>query len=194
MQTLPESPLLGVQSICLCYGLHYGEHDPCFAPQPFNFTLAPHLALISYPGLLDTNVLWVSPTEDKFEPIAGHRLSPVPLGHISSDLVSLLEREFLDILASPDSKVAKGDRKGNEYCTRIRILISRLVAPTTFQQAVMTWRLVQQNCLELRALVVWLSAVKPTFTGEHAWKTRRQTLQLVAPLPVSGLRRNGIGC
>ncbi|KAE9389077.1 hypothetical protein BT96DRAFT_1003611 [Gymnopus androsaceus JB14] len=158
-------------TIRLCHRLHYGEHDPYSAPQPFNFTLAPHLALIPYPGSLDTITLWVCPTDEEFEAIAGHKLSPVPLGHIRRDLVAHLEKEFFEILANLDSKASKAHPKGKEYCTRIRILLSRLLSPATFQQALMTWRLAQRNCLELHTHVVWLSKVKPMFMSEHAWET-----------------------
>lgn len=168
---MPESTLLGIQTIRLRHGMYYGEHDPCFTPQPFNFSLAPHLALIPYPGSLPTITLWVCPTEDEFEPIAGHRLSPIPLGRFSKELVALLEKEFLDILANSDSKASKGDPKGREYCTRIRILINCLLLPATFPQALMTWRIAQRNCLELHAHVLWLSKVKPTFTVEHPWQS-----------------------
>ncbi|KAE9387635.1 hypothetical protein BT96DRAFT_1004919 [Gymnopus androsaceus JB14] len=171
MQTLPESSLLGIQTIRLHHGLHYGKHDPCFAPQPFNFTLAPHLALIPYPGSLDTITLWVCPMDEESEAIAGHKLSLVPLGHIRRDLVAHLEKEFFKILANPDSKASKAHPKGKEYCMCIRILLSHLLSPATFQQALMTWRLAQRNCLELHTHVVWLSKVKPTFTSEHAWET-----------------------
>lgn len=97
---------------------------------------------VHFSSLIRT-ALWVCPTDDKFEPIAGHRLSPVPLWCTSSDLVSHLEWEFLNILASPDSKATKGDWKDNKYCTCIRILFSHLVRPAIFQQAVITWRLIQ---------------------------------------------------
>ncbi|KAE9386867.1 hypothetical protein BT96DRAFT_948799 [Gymnopus androsaceus JB14] len=144
MQTLPESSLLGIQTIHLCHGLHYSKHDLCFTPQPINFTLVPHLALIPYPGSLDT---------------------------ITLDLVALLEKEFFEILVNLDSKALKADPKGKEYCTCICILLSCLLSPATFQQALMTWRLAQRNCLELHAHIIWLSKVKPTFTSEHAWET-----------------------
>lgn len=171
MQTLPESSLLGVQNIRLRLGMHYSEHDPCFAPQPFNFSLAPHLALIPYPGSLHTITFWVAPTEDEFELIDGHKLSPVPLGRIDENLVSLLEKEFFDMVANPSCSVSKNHPKGKEYATRIRLLLGRLRAPATFQQALMTWRLAQRNCLELHAHIAWLTEVQPTFTAEHAWKT-----------------------
>lgn len=171
METLPSCSLLGVQNIRLRLGMHYGEHDPCFTPQPFNFSLAPHLALIPYPGSLDNLIYWVSPTEEEFELIAGHKLSPLPLGRIDANLVTLLEKEFFDMVANPASKLSKDHPKGKEYATRIRLLLARLRAVATFQQALMTWRLAQRNCLELHAHITWLTEVQPTFTREHAWKT-----------------------
>lgn len=172
MNVLPESSLLGVQNIRLRQGLHFGEHDPCFAPQPFNLSLAPHLALIPFPGSMDTNILWVCPTEGEFEPIAGHALSPLPLGRIPEPLITMLERCYLDMVASRKSAASNAHPKGREYWTRIRILISRLRSPATFQQAVIVWRLTQRNCLELNAHITWMSDIKPIWGTEHAWETQ----------------------
>lgn len=171
MKVLPESTLLGVQNIRLREGLHFGEHDPCFAPQPFNLSLAPYLALIPFPGTLDHKIFWVCPTEEEFEPIAGQRLSPVPLGRISESLVTTLEKCYLDMVASPRAAASKNDPKGREYRTRIRILSSRLLSPATFQQALVVWRLIQRNCLELHAHITWTADIKPIWGTEHAWKT-----------------------
>lgn len=171
MKVLPESSLLGVQDIRLREGLHFGEHDPCFSPQLFNLSLAPHLALIPFPGTLEHNIFWVSPTEDQFEPIPGQCLSPVPLGRITEPLMTMLERCYLDMVAAPKALAAKNDSKGREYRTRIRILSSRLLSPATYQQAVMVWRLIQRNCLELHALITWMADIKPIWGTKHAWKT-----------------------
>lgn len=171
MQVLPESSLLGVQNIRLREGFHFGEHDPCFAPQPFNLSLVPHLALIPFPDSMDTNILWVFPTEDEFELIPGHLLSPIPLGRISQDLITILEKCFFDMVASQKSPMSNAHPKGREYRACIRILISRLLLPATFKQAVMLWRLTQHNCLELHAHISWMADVKPSWGTEHAWKT-----------------------
>lgn len=172
MGVLPESLLLGVQNIRLREGFHFGEHDPCFALQPFNLSLAPYLALIPFLGTLEHKILWVCPTEEEFEPITGQRLLPVPLGRISESLVTVLEKCYLDMVASPRAAASQNDAKGREYRTCIRILSSHLLSPSTFQQAVIVWRLIQHNCLELHAHITWMVDIKPIWGNEHAWKTQ----------------------
>lgn len=170
MDKLPDS-ILGPQNIRLRQQLHYGTHDPCLVPQPFN-TLTPHLPLIRFPGgpQMTTMIFWFLPPEEEFEAIDGHKLSLTPLGRISSHYLSQLKHQYHEILtsATSSSSSVNGHPKIREYRTRIRVLFDRLTTPATFQQASMLWRLAQCNCLEMEAKIIWLRDVQPTFTVENA--------------------------
>jgi hypothetical protein len=153
--------LLGIQNIRLRKELHYGEHDPCFSPQPFHEE-TPHLPLIPFPGSSEgaTDVLWVIPSEDDFEPIAGQTFSPTPVGLISKNCIDQLDVELTRIsnrtsIPPRPSSSSTGeddhanprqpstDHKVQTYRTRIRYLLQRLWAPSVYNEAVMMWRIAQ---------------------------------------------------
>lgn len=173
-------PLLGVQNICLHQALHYGKHDPCYMPQPFN-ELTPHLLCIPFPGTGCTMTVWLLPSEESFEAELGHQLSQNPLGHLPNTFVDQLSDTYgLTVLhltahsSGPDapSPVSiNSDSKVKEYQAHFRYLLSQLNSPATYSEAIMTWQIAQQILLELDARITWLQDIAPKFSGPHsAWE------------------------
>lgn len=179
MDTMPPHLFLGVQNVRLRRELHYGEHDPCLAPQPFDLSTA-HLTVIRFPGSAPstatpgdgyTTILWARPSETDFEPIAGQTLSENPVGLMSSNLIEQLEKEVEDIyrrLSSPRNPAA--DPKVKEYRARIRYLLARLRSPSVSSEANMIWSIAQRVALELDARITWTVHVEPFWEKATAWK------------------------
>lgn len=169
MSTIPDINV-GPQNIRLRRQFHYGEHDPCLSPQPFDLRV-PHLILLRFPGGGDnsTTIWWTVPSELEFEPIDGHKLSSEPLGFLPKHYVDTL-KSMSDSLVPSDAK-STTDSKVKEYRSRIRYLFTRLSTPSTYPEALMVFRLIQRVCLELEAQIQWLSSVKEEFNKPHAWKT-----------------------
>lgn len=173
-------PLLGTQHICMRRQLHFGEHDPCLAPQLFD-ERTPHLTCIPFPGSTDNNILWMLPSENDFEPIEGHKLAKDPIGHLPQHLLDHLNDEYTRILlglgaGARDSSSLKtsvsaaNDPKVKEYRSRIRYLLSHLQSPSKFGEALMVWHIVQCNCLELDARITWIQSIALKFRAPSVWK------------------------
>lgn len=174
MTTMPHLPF-GNQNIRLRRQLHYGEHDPCLVPQPFNIN-ARHLSLIRFPGGdTDTTIFWTYPSELEFEPIDGQRLSDTPLGRIPSSYTDTLNQLFHQLTISSASSTyasdVSNDSSVKDYRRRYRSLVARLQHPATLTEALATWRLAQVNFLELEARILWLTSVKPIYMVENSWET-----------------------
>lgn len=163
-------PLLGTQRIRLRKQLHFGEHNPSLCPQPFNIHTA-HLTLIQFPGPSEfvSDILWRTPGGDEFELITGHTLSNFPLGRIPSKYLMLLEAEY-NTLPAHSNIIA--DLKIRDYCCTIRQMLDRLASPATFTEALMTWCLAQQNCLELEARILWVTEVQPQSLRLQSWEVQ----------------------
>lgn len=176
MQTM-YPPLLGTQHIRMRRQPHFGEHDPCLAPQLFDES-TPHLICIPFPGSTDNNILWTLPSEIDFEPIEGHKLAEDPIGHLPKHLLDRLSEEYTHIvlaLGARDSSSSKApvsatnDPKVKEYRSRIHYLLSHLQSPLKFSEALMVWHIIQCNCLELHARITWIQSIAPKFKAPSAW-------------------------
>lgn len=129
---------------------HYGEHDPCFSPQPFDMQ-TPHLSLLRFPGPgtgdNHMTIWWSIPSEEDFEPIDGHKLSPNPLGYLPKAHIDIL-KSMSDLLTLSNMKMVT-NLKVKEYCSRLHYLFTHLSTLATFSEALMVFCLIQRNCLEL---------------------------------------------
>lgn len=148
METLPHPPLLGIHRIRLRKQLHYGEHDSCYVPQPFN-VYAPHLALIPFPGsetlfagdlTLSSQIAWALPCESEFQPLDGHKLSSIPLGFIPKHYATELKFLYNHL---PTHSNLTSDHKILDYCMQFRHLLEQLSSPATFMEALMVWQISQ---------------------------------------------------
>lgn len=174
MTTMPHLPF-GNQNIRLRQQLHYGEHDPCLVPQPFNIN-ARHLSLIHFPGGdTDTTIFWTYPSALEFEPIDGQRLSDTPLGRIPLSYTDTLNQLFHQLTISSASSTyaseVSNDSSLKDYRRWYRSLVAQLQHPATLTEALATWCLAQVNFLELEARILWLTSVKPIYMVENSWET-----------------------
>lgn len=177
MQCLPH-PLLGPQRIRMRQQLHYGEHDPCLVAQPFSEETG-YLCLIPFPlsSHATNSSPWFLPSESDFTPIDGHNLSQNPLGLLPESYVHDLESHYHILSTSfsqlPPSQLsisASYRLRLKDYQNRIRFLLTRLRAPTLWEEAIHCWVATQRNTLELEALQCWVSSVGPTWDAQPAFE------------------------
>lgn len=196
MDTLTE-PLLGTQTVHLRRDLHYGEHDPCLMPQPFDND-NPHLACLHYPGMGTHRIFWSLPSKESFEPLPGHNLSDIPLGHLPPIELEQLHGTFMDLKlildspppayapdGAPSSTALNADLKVKEYQSRFHYLFTRLADSAIYSEAAMLWRIAQRNLLELDARITWLQLLQPKFTVVHS------SWQVPDPRPLVGAPQTG---
>ncbi|KAJ3714696.1 hypothetical protein C8R42DRAFT_726186 [Lentinula raphanica] len=167
-------PLLGPQTISLREQLHYGEHDPCLAAQPFS-NQTPWLSVIQYPYAVgfSSSIPWLLPSEADFEPIPGHKLAENPLGMLPARYTTELHRYYLDLVSNASERRPPSSgpvpiepvykKRINDYSSRVRYLLTKLACPLLFDEAIHCWVIAQRNVLELEALYLWLFEVQPTF-------------------------------
>ncbi|KAF8880246.1 hypothetical protein CPB85DRAFT_1443014 [Mucidula mucida] len=130
---------------------HFGEHDPCFTPQPFNLC-TPHLTCLQFPQSVNvgfSEFIWFLPRPDDFTLIDSN-ISSVCLGVIHQDLCNVLSDQFLKIKkhvsavlnssaeGTNSNKCIKGDTKSWDYRAHIQYLLGQMSAPSTYEKAAMT--------------------------------------------------------
>ncbi len=167
---------LGNQNIRMRKEYHFGEHDPCFTPQPFNSRTS-HLTCLQFPQSVNvgfSEFMWFLPRPDDFT-LINSNVSSVCLGVIRQDLHNVLSNQFLKIKkhvsavlnssaeGTDSNKRIKGDTKLWDYWARIQYLLGRMSAPSTYEEAAMTWRLTQRLCLKFDARLTWISRVQDMF-------------------------------